>query len=342
MIKGITLFFGIIFSLSIYAQSKYFIIDAQSSTPIENAHVLLKRDIDSIYTYSDKEGMFILPEYNLEDTIVITHISFEPICLLLREIQSDTLKLNQQVLFLDEIAITPDDAVRIFETASLRTRNSLLLNQIIKYNVHLREVRTNHEVVNVRFSYSSWLKKVNPRINTISYDLRLIDIEKEVQENNFLNLTLPPIYYHLNHISIQPNGTNVFLSDKNEHYIVIKSHRLTDRVNIPTREYTSYINKKDTTYNRVEVVSTIDKENIDYTDNPDYIMIGEITTFKFDKINGYSYFSEGNFVIDLLLKEGDKYVSSKIYLTLTSEIINSKIRTTGKKIKGTINQFKSM
>lgn len=330
-----------IYSCDISAQSEIYIIDAQNGEPVENAHILIKNGSDSAYAYSGKNGMFKLPKSNLKDSILITHVSYEPFCGLILNIQSDTLLLNQQIFFLNEIAITPDNAAKILESAASHTKNNLLLNKVIKYNVHVREVRLEQEYANIYFSYTSRLKKTNPAREVLNYDIRLTDIKMETKENSFLDLDLPPIHYHLNKMTIKFNGTNAVLSDKSEDYIIIKSQQLPNKSNRPTRRLISYINKEDSTYNRIEISSKIDKENIDHRTSA-YIMTGERTSIKFDKINNYCYFSEGNFIIDLLIKEDDGYVSSKIYLTLTSEITDSTKGSTGKKLTGTVNQLKSL
>jgi hypothetical protein len=106
------------------------ILAADTRKPIENAHVMIDDGSRKLYFISDKQG-FVHIHYDFPtrtDTAVITHISYNTVCIKTMELsKSNRLFMNEQTKLLPETKITPSAVYKTGPSFPLITGGSSLL-----------------------------------------------------------------------------------------------------------------------------------------------------------------------------------------------------------------------
>ncbi len=102
----ICLLFFFIFHTFINGQSRFskIIIDAETGTPINNAHVYKKNNIFE-GTATNHDGRFVFNNVKENDTLIIDHISYVPLSFKISEIENDTILLMKKVFFIQDVEV---------------------------------------------------------------------------------------------------------------------------------------------------------------------------------------------------------------------------------------------
>ena len=135
--------------LSAYAQTNVarIIIDKETSKPIPFAHVYFKDNLLT-GTISNTDGRFVLKNIKENDTLVISHLSYETFSNKVKNIQSDTIYLIPKTENIKEVTVTALSGYSIMEKVidalpkNHFTRNTMYqtFTRIIEYEEDYSEI----------------------------------------------------------------------------------------------------------------------------------------------------------------------------------------------------------
>lgn len=93
---------------TVNAQQQKVIVDISSNEPIEYVNVLFFKQKKGVIT--NQKGIIVFTDSNIrsDDTIIISHVSFEPLFFLYKDFQSlDTIRMKPRLASLNEVLISP-------------------------------------------------------------------------------------------------------------------------------------------------------------------------------------------------------------------------------------------
>jgi outer membrane receptor for Fe3+-dicitrate len=123
------LLIGVVFAFSAQAQSLSGVVTDRNSTGVANAHITTN---NGAHTHSAKDGKFIIENVKPNDTLLITHISYMPQSVIVKDFEALTIVLSESS----------------FELAQVEVTHSVkAINSITEIDVAVNPVTTSQEVL---------------------------------------------------------------------------------------------------------------------------------------------------------------------------------------------------
>ncbi|MBP1618658.1 MAG: CarboxypepD reg-like domain [Bacteroidetes bacterium] len=246
--------------LFIYSQVKGKLLDASTHKAVENAIVQFG-DLPEENVVTKADGGFEIPQkHGLVVSIIC--LGYKSLSVLVDDIGKNPLiLLESSPIELKEVEVNYVDAEKLLERAFENTKQKLLVNEYVSYDMHFVQAMNGIDSDELQMSYVSFLKKNSLKNGKIPYELGLISLQILKEDQKESKDYIANCDYQGASIFNMKNleKYKITLSDsQNDEFLVLKAQQKSRASN--SKSYLCYINRNDTTINRFDVeVTSLDK-----------------------------------------------------------------------------------
>ncbi len=145
-----------VFSISIVSGQNLIsktLIDKETNQPVMFAHVYIKNDLQT-GTVSNTDGKFVLKDVADNDTVVISHLSYDTFSDKIENIQSDTIYLIPKTEKIQEVKVTALSAYSVMEKVIENlTQNHFAKNTMYQIFTRVIEYEKNYSELHILGEY---------------------------------------------------------------------------------------------------------------------------------------------------------------------------------------------